>query len=170
MTSWAEVTKKNNQKKRPVPPSTGRSEGTNTERAPPRRIAAAGDSTGKRKAPKPQTKFRTATILVNTGSEDFQKLARKMRGGVSQETIGDHIVGMRQAKTGGLLFEVRGDVAQVEAVRSEIANSAGEDVVVKLLNQNSLVEIRDLDQWSTKDEVAAAIASTAGVGSETIKS
>lgn len=52
--------------------------------------------------------------------DDFPALARKIRGGVDRGVIGDSIIGMRQAKSGGLLIEVRGDQARFDAVRSEI--------------------------------------------------
>ncbi|VVC42972.1 Hypothetical protein CINCED_3A017703, partial [Cinara cedri] len=64
---------------------------------------------------------------------------------------------MRQVRSGGLLIEVRGDTAQVEAIRAEVARSAGEEVSVKSLQAMTMVEVRDLDQWSTSEEVSGAI-------------
>lgn len=48
-------------------------------------------------------------ILVDVSREDFPALAKKIRGGANREVLGNHIVGMRQTKDGGILFEVRGN-------------------------------------------------------------
>jgi len=102
---------------------------------------------------------------VDVNPDDFPALARKIRDGVDREVIGDSIIGMRQAKAGGLLIEVRGDQARFDAVRAEISRSAGSKVEVRALQQRAMVEVRDLDQWSTAKEVAAAIAAATGIPS-----
>lgn len=47
--------------------------------------------------------------MVDVSREDFPALAMKIRGGVGKEVIGNHVVGIRQAKSGALLNVVRGD-------------------------------------------------------------
>jgi len=106
---------------------------------------------------------------VDVDPDDFPALARKIRGGVDREVIGDSIIGMRQAKAGGLLIEVRGDQARFDAVRAEISRSAGSEVEVRALQQRAMVEISDLDQWLTAEEVAAATAAVTGIPSEQLR-
>lgn len=77
------------------------------------------------KAGKQQPRPRPPAIMVDVGVEDFPALAMKIRSGVNREITGSHVTAMRQARSGGLLIEVRGDSAQVEAVRAEVARSAG---------------------------------------------
>lgn len=103
------------------------------------------------------SRARTPAILVDVSEKDFPELAKKIRRGVNTDVIGDHIVGMRQAKSGGILFEVRGGQDQVEKVRAEISRSVGEKIVVRPLLQKDVLEIRDLDEWTTKEEIAEAI-------------
>jgi len=76
---------------------------------------------------------------------------------------------MRQAKSGGLLIEVRGDQSQIEAVRAEVAKSAGPEFEVRALQQRALIEVRDLDQWTSSGEVLQAVSSSAIVTQETAK-
>ncbi|KAL4082665.1 hypothetical protein QTP88_029726 [Uroleucon formosanum] len=99
----------------------------------------------------------------------FPALAKKIRGGVDRGVIGDSVVGMRQAKSGGLLIEVRGDQVKLEAVRAEISRSAGAEYEVRALQQKVLVEVRDLDQWTTVDEVMEAMATATGSPPESLK-
>lgn len=76
---------------------------------------------------------------------------------------------MTQAKSGGLLIEVRGDQTQVEAVRVEVARSTGPEVEVRALQQRALVEICDLDQWTSPDEIVAAMSIAAVVDQDELK-
>lgn len=69
---------------------------------------------------------------------------------------------MRQAKSGGLLIQVRGDHAQIEAVRAEVSRSAGSDVQVSTVQPRASCEIRDLDEWTSKEEVLEAVNAATG--------
>ncbi|VVC46486.1 Zinc finger, CCHC-type [Cinara cedri] len=106
---------------------------------------------------------RPPAILVDVSREDFPALAKKIRQGADRDVIGDHVVCMRQAKAGGLLIEVRGDTASVESVRAEVARSAGDGVAVRSVEARQAVEVRDLDQWATTEEILEAVAGAAGV-------
>jgi len=105
---------------------------------------------------------RPPAILVDVSREDFPELAKKIRGGACRDIIGNRVVGMRQAKSGGLLIEVRGNAEEVSAVRAEISRSAGAEIGVRTLQQRELLEVRDLDQWSDGPEVLEAIALASG--------
>ncbi|XP_022162263.1 uncharacterized protein LOC111028036 [Myzus persicae] len=84
------------------------------------------------------------------------------------KTISKGITGMKKAKNGGILMEVRGDEAAVEAIRSEVANSAGQDVSVRLLGQKTMIKIRDIDAWTDKEEIADCIARETPIAKENI--
>ncbi|CAI6373743.1 unnamed protein product [Macrosiphum euphorbiae] len=97
--TWTDVVKRN-RKAKPVP--TGKSD----DRAPAIKNVTA----------RPRVRTRPSAILVTVGAEEFPELSKKIRGGVNHDVIGNSVVGMRQAKSGGLIIEVRGDQARFEAV------------------------------------------------------
>jgi len=111
---------------------------------------------------------RPPAILVDVGRDAFPELAKKIREEVNKDLIGSDVVGIRQTKSGGLLIEVRGDDAKVESVRVEIERAAGEKVGVKTLRKRNAIEVRDLDEWTTKDEIADTVRSIAGTDSNAI--
>lgn len=76
---------------------------------------------------------------------------------------------MRQAKSGGLLIEVRGNQTQIEAVRAEVAKSAGPGNEVRTLQQRALVEVRDLDQWTSSNEVLDEVCRSTCADQEAVK-
>jgi len=84
------------------------------------------------------------------------------------KTIGNGITSMKKAKNGGILIEVRSDEAAVEAIRSEVAKSAGQDVSVRLLGQKTMLEIRDIDAWTGKEDIAECIARETPISKENI--
>jgi len=108
-------------------------------------------------------------ILVDVSKEDFPELAKKIRGGACRDIIGNRVVGMRQARSGGLLIEVRGNADEVSAVRAEISRSAGAEIGVRTLQQRELLEVRDLDQWSDGPEVLEAIALASGCDTASLR-
>lgn len=61
------------------------------------------------------------------------------------------------------------DAGQVEKVRAEIARSAGSHMGVRALQQTQILEVHDLDEWSTKEEIVEAITSQSGAGQEHVK-
>lgn len=144
--SWVEVVKRKAKNQKPEP-----------------------DKVAKPTTTRSRVRARPSAILVNVGAEEFPALAMKIRGGVNQAITGDSVVGMRQAKSGGLLIEVRGDQTQIEAVRAEVAKSAGPETEVRTLQQRALIEVRDLDQWTSTTDVLEEVCRSAGVGQEAVK-
>lgn len=89
-------------------------------------------------------------------------MAMKIRDEISQDVIGNRVVRVCQARSGGLLIDVRGNAAEFEAVRAEVSRSASEGINVRALGRRELLEIRDLDEWMTKEEVAAVVGTCTG--------
>lgn len=122
------------------------------------------DSTAKR-----ASWYRPLAIMVEASREEFPALVRKIRGRVSRDIIGNHVVGLRQAKSGGLLIEVRGDTDQIETVRAEVSRSTCTEVHVRTIQQRAMLEIRDIDEWTSKEKVVDAVATSSGTGRDAVK-
>lgn len=100
---------------------------------------------------------KNPAILVKANTEDFPALAKRLKKDASREVTGDRVVGMRQTRSGDMLIEVNGDAQKLEEVRSEIERVAGAGITVSALTQRGVLEIRDIDCWSDKTDVAEAI-------------
>jgi len=99
---------------------------------------------------------------------EYPALVKRIKDGMDGNIVGNNITGMKQSKNGGLLLEVRGDVAAVEALRVEIAKSAGQDANVRLLQQKTMLEIRDIDAWTNKQDIAESIERETAVAKSNI--
>lgn len=159
---WSEVVRRKPSKKTGSPPATFRGKG-------PQNIASEDRPQSTNLLLKRTKRTRPPAILVNINREDFPVLAKKICEGMDHEIIGDRVTRMRQSKSGGLLIEMRGDPSQVELVRAEVSRLAGDEIDVRSLQQRSTLEIRDLDEWRTKEEVASSLIAFYGPDGETFK-
>jgi len=103
---------------------------------------------------------RPLAIMVDVSEENY---AKKIRSENNAEVIGDHVIGIRKTKNGGLLIELREDPIIVEKVRAELARTAGEGIRVKTLQKKEVINISDLDEWSDKPEIIEAVSKATGV-------
>jgi hypothetical protein len=108
-------------------------------------------------------RIRPSAIIVDPKSGDFPELASKIKNGVDLELIGNAITRMRKAKNGGLLIEVRGGTSNLDTIRKEVARSVGSEAAVRALKQRGLIEVRDLDEWSSKEDLVDAVVREAGI-------
>lgn len=101
---------------------------------------------------------RPPAIMVSRGAEEFPELLRTVRSSVNPTLRGDSIAKMRRTQQGNLLIEINGGAEAAETVRQEISHSLGPDARVRRMGDESTVEVLDLDELTTKEEVLAAIA------------
>jgi len=116
-----------------------------------------------------RVRTRPPAIMVDaTDSNDYPALVKRIKDGMDGNVVGNNITGMKQAKNGGLLLEVRGDVAAVEALSAEVAKSVGQDASVRLLQQKTMIEIRDIDAWASKEDIMDSIERETAVAKSNI--
>lgn len=102
------------------------------------------------------------------GQDDFSAVTNRIKSRVDHKTVGKSIIGMRKTSKGKLLLEVRGDSMAVDTVKAEIARAAGEDVYVRLLQQRSMIEIRDIDLWSERTDVVESLCRETNIPSQLV--
>lgn len=69
---------------------------------------------------------------------------------------------MRQTGKNELLIEINGGTDSADSVRAEVERSLGSDAKVRKLEESSPVEIRDLDEETSKDEILDAVNTYTG--------
>lgn len=111
---------------------------------------------------KRQPRARPLAIAVAMNDKDFPELLKTVKRNVVPTVIGDSITKMRRTHRGELLIEVRGGTDSAEKIRDELARTLGTDARVRKLESTSPVEICDLDEVTTKEEVLGTITSFLG--------
>jgi len=139
-----------------------------TQRRPPEKpppVLAGTRQEGNQK-PHRQRHDRCA-VLIDRGTEAFPKLIKRIRSEADQNVIGDRIASRRQAKSGGVIIQVRGDQQAAHVVRNEIIKVADE-ANVKTIQRREFIEIRGMDVLTTKEELAEVIARELGTNTNDV--
>jgi len=132
------------------------------------------NSSDDQKKPPPQArkkilKVRNPAIIIRTDADAFPALAKKLRGDPSIAS-GEKIRAMRKTRNGDMLLEVNQEETTIGALKEEISKLVeGEEVTVSALSQRSVVELKDVDSWSDRDEVTQALAAVTGLRLEDIR-
>lgn len=108
--------------------------------------------------------------MIDAGSDaDFSALAQKIKTGIDKNTVGNNIVGITKTRNGSLLIKVRGDQSALDTVKDEESRAAGGEAAISLLQQRTLIEIRDIDAWSGQSDVRDSIHQEMLIPEDSIK-
>lgn len=113
---------------------------------------------------------RPAAIMVSNDKVQFPELLKAIRSKVDPRVTGDSITNMRRTLKGELLIEVSGGTEAMSTVKAEVERSLGPGATVKRLEDLSPVELRDLDEETTAEEVREAVSACCGGGSVKVAS
>ncbi|KAM8701471.1 hypothetical protein ACLKA7_005468 [Drosophila subpalustris] len=146
---------KNATPKRPREPTTEQ------RQTPPKRS---------RSRPMPRDHLRQSLQLpqpsARGGGRTFADLLRTVKDDSSLKQFSGDVQGIRKAANGDLLLRLtkRPTHSTVE-LQETVSKALGENAVVTALTDQTRVEIRDLDELTTKDEIIGALNSEMGVTS-----
>lgn len=88
--------------------------------------------------------------------EQFPELLRSVRSKVDPAVTGTAITRMLQTQNGNLLIEVSGGADSAATVKQEVERSLGLGAAVRMTEDLTLIEVRDLNEMTTKEEVLEA--------------
>lgn len=105
---------------------------------------------------------RPLAVIVTKKDEQFPELLRTLRSKVNPAVTGTAISKMRQTKNGNLLIEINGGADSAKIVMKEVERSIGSSDRVRMTEDLAAVEVRDLDEVTTKEEVLDAFMALDG--------
>lgn len=108
-------------------------------------------------------------VVVRRGDDSYPELLKNLRANVDPATTEEKISRLRETRNGGLLVEINGGAESKEAVRAAIEKSLGPGGSVRTLEQRSLVELRELDGVTTREDVVDAITRDHNIRAEELK-
>jgi hypothetical protein len=153
-----------------APPSEATSQPGKTQPEEPEEpFTLVANTRSKPNANRPQTTRKTAVrpaaVLIKVGEgRTYADTLRQVRGTqIDFEGLGTHVTSMRKTLKGDLLVELTKGAkatAATAAIRDKLAESI-EGSTVTRLRHTAEIEITDLDEVTTKEEVLAAIIKSA---------
>lgn len=100
---------------------------------------------------------RPLAIVVLKRGEEFPEFLKTIRRTVDPQVTGNSIAKMRRTDRIELLIEINGGADSANSVRTKIERSLGSKAKVRKLEETSPVEIRNLDEKISKEEVLDAV-------------
>lgn len=117
---------------------------------------------GKHKPVKKPPRARPLAIIVTKNEENFPQLLKTIRQTVNPAVTGNAITKMCKTTNGKLLVEINGGAGGAETVREEVRRSLDPTAKVWRMTDESPIEVRDLNDETTSEEVLGAISVQTG--------
>lgn len=108
-------------------------------------------------------------IIVRRGEDSFPELLKTIKNNARPEVTGANISKIRETRNGSLLIEVDGGSEDVVRISGEIARVMGPDATIRSPNKRALVEIRDLDATTSREEVVDAAVRDCSIPAEEVR-
>lgn len=107
-----------------------------------------------------------AMIISAKGETTYADILRKMKADPGLQDMGKNVSGIRRTHKGDLLLEIRtNDRELVDRFHEKIEKTMGQEVSIKTRRNEVLVECRNLDEVTTKEEICLAFANERGIDS-----
>lgn len=117
----------------------------------------------------PRIKTLPRAVVIKRGESSFSDTVKNIRTKVNVEAIGDSISKMSETRNGNVLIEILGGNEAAEVVKKKIEKALGPGESVRSLEQRSLIQLRDLDCVTTKEDVSEAIRRETGMTPDDVK-
>lgn len=109
-----------------------------------------------------QRRNTRSAVLIDQSTESFPELVKRIRAGAYKNIIGDRITSLRQTRNGRVIIQVRGGQDAAQIVRDEVIRTTNQ-ANVKTIQRRGLIEVRDMDVLTTKEELTKNLAKELGL-------
>ncbi|CAB0038526.1 unnamed protein product [Trichogramma brassicae] len=103
---------------------------------------------------------RNPQLLLPPNAEHLKKLKREP---ALQQTVGSSVNNIRRSAAGALVLQLKKGVENASALGEELGKVLGTAATASALLRTSMIEIKDLDECVTKEEVTMALDALLGV-------
>nr|AMS38370.1 hypothetical protein [Bactrocera tryoni] len=108
-------------------------------------------------APRPRP---DAIIIARTGNMSYSDMLRAVKKEDALKELGENVSRIRKTAKGEILLEMKkAQMKNTGAYEKEICKVLGDQAQIRALTHEVSVEIRDLDEITTKEDIAVAIRS-----------
>ncbi|CAB0032299.1 unnamed protein product [Trichogramma brassicae] len=77
-----------------------------------------------------------------------------------QQSVGSSVQNIRRSAAGALVLQLRKNVDNASTLGAELGKVLGDAATASALQHTTMIEIRDLDECTTKDEIAEALSTS----------
>ena len=119
----------------------------------------------------PLRKSRPDAIVIKAVKEgSYAEILRKVKADDNLRQVGEAVTKIRRTANGDLLLQLRQSGEETVGHKESLAKALGAGAEVRLLSRHTIIEIRDVDEVTSKEEVLQAIKTQCDVGDVTQES
>ncbi|CAB0041136.1 unnamed protein product, partial [Trichogramma brassicae] len=115
-----------------------------------------------------------AIVIKAKDASTYADILRKLKSEPTlQQSVGSSVQNIRRSAAGALVLQLRKNVDNASTLGAELGKVLGDAATASALQHTTMIEIRDLDECVTKDEIAEALGTslgTSGLKSEVVRS
>lgn len=110
----------------------------------------------------PTKKLRTRqdVVIVKAGDMKYSEMLKKIKTDKEVQSLGDSISAVSETKSGHLRVVLNRKTTNAEELSNAITRAVGSDTICTKLTDTTRIEIRDVDEEATEEEIVQAIAKT----------
>ncbi|KAI8120523.1 hypothetical protein CVS40_8204 [Lucilia cuprina] len=113
---------------------------------------------------KPRKRRNAAMIITAKGGTSYADILKQLKGDPSLKDVGESVSRIRRTQKGELLLEINtNDQASVDLFRGQMKKSIGPKADIMTRRQETIIECRDIDEVTTKDDIRNAFLTQLGV-------
>ncbi|XP_062717180.1 nucleolar protein 58-like [Aedes albopictus] len=119
----------------------------------------------KEKHRRPRERKKGDALIVEANDKTtYAALLSKLKEDPELKELGENVVKTRRTQKGEMLFELKKDpMIKSSAFRELVAKSLGSEANVRALSQETVVEIKDLDEVTTEEDLKRALTAQCNV-------
>lgn len=100
-----------------------------------------------------------AIVIAKKGDLSYAEILRQVKADPKLKELSDTVSKIRRTQKGDLLFQLNGTGEKTEKLKTVIGELLGEQASTHCLRQKTLIEIKDLDEITSKEDISEAINS-----------
>jgi Zinc knuckle len=106
-----------------------------------------------------------ALVIEAKDENSYADILRKVKSDPTLKELGDQVARIRRTKKGEMLFELKGDSLVKSVTFKELMGKVlGESAAVRALTQETVVEVNNLDEITTEEELREALIEQFSLG------
>lgn len=113
----------------------------------------------KKKKTKPKRPKPDAIIVAAKGELSYAEILRQVKADPKMRDLSDAVSKIRRTQKGELLFQLKEAGEKTDKMKTTIEEVLGEQATAHSLKQRLVVEIKDIDEVTSKEEIYAEIKS-----------
>lgn len=104
-----------------------------------------------------------AIIIETKGDLSYAQILRNVKADPKLEEIGKAVSRIRRTQKGGLLLQLDGTGDRTTEFKSVIREALGEQASVRTLTQRTTIELKDVDEVTSKEDICEAVKAQFGL-------